>query len=179
MNSAFRQPKSSLPDLQWSVTTFPSSGSLRPLAEVRELVTVIRARTRATSVGERRSLRRYGPFEARTSPSENHHPANGYSENPSRSALANPELCQSELARKSSSFAFWLFRLILARSTAEVGSRTRRAGVETNGQYLNDCEVGRTSELCTGIGGKALQEPVWTELVRKLEAIQPVVPSNF
>ncbi|KAI5922020.1 putative short-chain dehydrogenase [Camillea tinctor] len=96
--------------------------------------------------------------------------------------IANPGLCHSELSREHPTFAFWLFRLLLARST-EVGSRTlvhaASAGPETHGQYLGDCTIHPPSSVVTAPDGKELQDRVWSELVKKLDSIKPGVTANL
>lgn len=58
----------------------------------------------------------------------------------------NPSWCKSQLMRESSSAALRFGERILARSTEE-GSRTLvhsiLSGEESNGQYLNNCQVTR------------------------------------
>lgn len=94
----------------------------------------------------------------------------------------NPGLCHSELARDTTSFGFWLMKLLLARST-EVGSRTLvHAGAQSedsHGHYLSDCEIAAPASFVTSKEGKEAQDHVWVELVKKLEAIKPSVTSNF
>ncbi|KAK1762903.1 putative short-chain dehydrogenase [Phialemonium atrogriseum] len=94
----------------------------------------------------------------------------------------NPGLCHSELARELDTWAFWLMKLILARST-EYGSRTLvhagAQGAESHGQYLSDCGIESPAPFVTSKEGKEVQDRVWAELVKKLEAIQPGVTSNF
>lgn len=94
----------------------------------------------------------------------------------------NPGLCHSELARDYPTFGFWLMKLLLARST-EVGSRTLvhagAQGADSHGQYLSDCEITAPASLVTSREGKEAQDRVWSELVKKLEAIKPDVTRNF
>lgn len=108
-----------------------------------------------------------------------HHPA---SEFPVTINIVNPGLCWSELARESTGWGFWLFRLIVARST-EVGSRTLvhagASGVETHGKYLSDCMIEEPSALVTDAAGKESQERIAAEVVKAIEAIQPGVSKNF
>ncbi|KAM4056195.1 short chain dehydrogenase [Hirsutella rhossiliensis] len=96
----------------------------------------------------------------------------------------NPGLCQSELARDVPGWAFWLRKLLLARST-EAGSRTLvhaaspAVAADSHGQYLSDCAVSAPAPLVTGAEGKEAQDRVWEELVAKLEAIRPGVMKNL
>ncbi|KAI0020481.1 putative short-chain dehydrogenase [Xylariomycetidae sp. FL0641] len=98
-----------------------------------------------------------------------------------QAVAVDPGLCWSDLARKATSWAFWL---VLARS-AEVGSRTlvhaggQGGAPRFHGQYPVDCRVGAPSEVCTGEGSGELQRRVWEELMVKLEAVQPGVTRNF
>ncbi|KAF1960496.1 retinol dehydrogenase 12 [Byssothecium circinans] len=108
-----------------------------------------------------------------------HHPA---SEFPVTVNTVNPGLCWSELAREATSWGFWFFRLIVARST-EVGSRTLvhagASGAETHGKYLSDCMIEEPSALVTDAAGKEGQERIASEVVKAIEAIQPGVSKNF
>ncbi|CAO2648463.1 Nn.00g077300.m01.CDS01 [Neocucurbitaria sp. VM-36] len=94
----------------------------------------------------------------------------------------NPGLCHSELGRDFPTIGFWLIKLILARST-EVGSRTlvhaASQGAESHGQYMSDCAVGTPAPFVTSEEGKCVQDRIWTELVKKLEAIKLGVMRNF
>lgn len=107
------------------------------------------------------------------------HPAPEY---PITVNCVNPGLCHSELARDHPTWAFWLFKLLIARST-EVGSRTlvdaAAQGPETHGKYLSECAIAEPSPVVTGEGGKEVQDRVWAELAKKLEAIKPGVTSNL
>ncbi|KAI0416774.1 putative short-chain dehydrogenase [Xylaria grammica] len=107
------------------------------------------------------------------------HPANEY---PVTVNIADPGLCHSELAREATSFGFWLFRQVLARTT-EVGSRTivhgGSADAVTHGRYLSSCAVEDPSELCLTPEGKELSRRIWSELETKLEATCPGVMRNF
>ncbi|KAH0592331.1 hypothetical protein MHUMG1_09944 [Metarhizium humberi] len=94
----------------------------------------------------------------------------------------NPGLCHSELGRDFPTLAFWLIKLVLARST-EVGSRTlvhaASQDAASHGQYMTDCGTGAPSAFVTSEEGKEVQERVWDELVLKLESIKPNCMSNF
>jgi NAD(P)-dependent dehydrogenase (short-subunit alcohol dehydrogenase family) len=96
--------------------------------------------------------------------------------------ILNPGLCHSELAREAGGWGFWLFKLLVARST-EVGSRTLvhagAAGVETHGKYLDDCEIAEPSALVTGDAGREAQRRVTAEVLREIERIQPGVSKNL
>ncbi|KAF2017036.1 putative short-chain dehydrogenase [Aaosphaeria arxii CBS 175.79] len=108
-----------------------------------------------------------------------HHPA---SEFPVTINVTNPGLCHSELSRDMNSWGFWLFKLIVARST-EVGSRTLLAGAlagpESHGEYLSDGYVEEPTELVTGKAGREAQARVATEIIRQIDSIVPGVSKNF
>jgi NAD(P)-dependent dehydrogenase (short-subunit alcohol dehydrogenase family) len=108
-----------------------------------------------------------------------HHPV---SEFPVNINILNPGLCWSELARDADGWGFWLFRLIVARST-EVGSRTLvhagASGAETHGKYLSDCMIEEPTALVTDAAGKESQERIATEVIKAIDAIQPSVSKNF
>ncbi|KAF2464992.1 short-chain dehydrogenase [Lindgomyces ingoldianus] len=93
----------------------------------------------------------------------------------------NPGLCHSELARDAG-LGLMLIKIILARST-EKGSRTlvhaASQGSETHGEYLSDCKVHEAAPIVTSEEGHVLQERVWDELSKKLEAIRPGVIANL
>lgn len=94
----------------------------------------------------------------------------------------NPGLCHSELGRDFPTVAFWLIKLVLARST-EVGSRTlvhaASQGAATHGKYLSDCHIKAPGAFVTSEEGRQAQSRVWDELAKKLEAIAPGVTNNF
>lgn len=94
----------------------------------------------------------------------------------------NPGLCQSELSRDRPTWAFWLLRLLIARTT-ECGSRTLvhagAQGAGSHGAYLSDCGIAAPSALVRREEGREAQDRVWDELVAKLEAIKPGVMKNF
>ncbi|USP75396.1 retinol dehydrogenase 12 [Curvularia clavata] len=96
--------------------------------------------------------------------------------------VVNPGMCWSGLARETTSWGFWLFRLAVARST-EVGSRTLvhagASGIEAHGQYLSDCRIEQPSELVTDAAGREVQERLMAEILREIEAIQPGVSKNL
>ncbi|KAF2133655.1 hypothetical protein P153DRAFT_363802 [Dothidotthia symphoricarpi CBS 119687] len=108
-----------------------------------------------------------------------HHPA---SEFPVTINIVNPGLCHSELAREANGWSFYLFKLIVARST-EVGSRTLvhagASGVETHGKYLSDCAIEEPSPLVTDKEGKESQDRIAAEVIKMIESIQPGVSKNF
>ncbi|KAH8702862.1 retinol dehydrogenase 12 [Phaeosphaeriaceae sp. PMI808] len=108
-----------------------------------------------------------------------HHPASKF---PVTINIANPGLCHSQLSREANSWGFWLFRLIVARST-EIGGRTLvhagASGVETHGKYLSDCMIEEPSALVTNAAGKESQERIAAEVVKAIEVIQPGVSKNF
>jgi NAD(P)-dependent dehydrogenase (short-subunit alcohol dehydrogenase family) len=98
-----------------------------------------------------------------------------------------PGFCHSELGRDVSGWAlwaFWLMKLVLARST-EVGSRTllhaSAAGEASHGKFLSSCEVWDVAPLVrrdeVERGGE-LQRRVWDEVMERLERIQPGIGGN-
>jgi NAD(P)-dependent dehydrogenase (short-subunit alcohol dehydrogenase family) len=94
----------------------------------------------------------------------------------------NPGLCESELGREVTAFAFRVIKFLLARST-EVGSRTLvnsgTQGADSHGAYLHDCQIADPASVVTSSDGKVAQDRVWSELVRKLEDIEPGCTGNF
>ncbi|RYP68165.1 hypothetical protein DL771_006815 [Monosporascus sp. 5C6A] len=76
---------------------------------------------------------------------------------------------------------FQVFLKLVGRS-AEEASRTlvhAAQGLEdTHGQYLDDCKVGSTSIFVRSEEGFKLQKRFWTELIEKLEAIEPGIAGN-
>ncbi|KFA60024.1 hypothetical protein S40285_08798 [Stachybotrys chlorohalonatus IBT 40285] len=91
--------------------------------------------------------------------------------------MVNPGLCHSALARDYG-WGFWLFKLILARST-EVGSRTLLAGASadasSHGAYMSDGVVAHdsVSAFVRSDEGKATQVKVWSQLRKILEEVVP------
>ena len=108
-----------------------------------------------------------------------HHPA---SEFPVTINIVNPGLCHSELARDANTWGFYLFKMVVARST-EVGSRTLvhagASGIETHGKYLSDCLIEEPSALVTDKAGRESQERIAAEVVKAIDAIEPGVSKNF
>lgn len=102
--------------------------------------------------------------------------------------FVNPGWCHSELVRemkenKIIGAIIALVMKIMARTT-EVGSRTlvhagTKAGKESHGKYLSDCQVTRCAKLVEGPEGPGLEDRVWKELSEKLEAIQPGILRNL
>jgi len=95
----------------------------------------------------------------------------------------NPGFCHSGLAREiDNDWGMWAMKKVLARTT-EVGGRTlvlsALAGKETHGEYMTDGVVAQTAPLVRSEDGKRAQERVWSELSRKLEAIQPGILENL
>ncbi|KAM7211844.1 hypothetical protein V8F06_012756 [Rhypophila decipiens] len=94
----------------------------------------------------------------------------------------NPGLCHSELGRDISGWGFTIIKAILARST-EVGSRTLMhagsAGIESHGQYLDDCEISKPGKFTLSAEGQDAQRRTYKELLEKLEGIKPGVTRNF
>ncbi|KAL6813123.1 hypothetical protein GGI42DRAFT_164534 [Trichoderma sp. SZMC 28013] len=97
--------------------------------------------------------------------------------------LVDPGLCKTELNHELSLFSrfqAWCLKVIMGRSPEE-GSRTLihgiAAGEESHGKYLTSCEI-REDHIpgwATNEAGQVLQKQVWTELLEKLEKIQPGV----
>lgn len=95
----------------------------------------------------------------------------------------NPGLCHSGLAHEiDQEWSMWIMKRLLARTT-EMGSRTlvhaALAGKETHGEYMSDGFVAKPSAFVRSDEGKKAQERVWSELSRKLEAIQPGILQNL
>ncbi|GKT62854.1 short-chain dehydrogenase/reductase family [Colletotrichum tofieldiae] len=107
------------------------------------------------------------------------HPASEY---PVTVNNVNPGFCHSELARDIDSWRMWLMKLFLARTT-EYGSRNLvyagSAGAESHGHYVSDCAVAEPSPFVRSKEGKEAQDRAWSELMQKLEAIQPGVTSKL
>lgn len=82
-----------------------------------------------------------------------------------------------ELARELG-FAMKVFQFLLARTT-EAGSRTlvhaATQGPETHGQYMSDCTIKQPSSFVLSKEGYEVQNRMWSELAKKLEAIKPGV----
>ncbi|KAI9817911.1 MAG: hypothetical protein M1832_004531 [Thelocarpon impressellum] len=108
------------------------------------------------------------------------------SDKPGRVVLncLNPGFCRTAIMREASGLqkAFIDFAKVPFSRSAEVGSRTlvaaAAAGVESHGQYLDDCRVGQVHGNVSGAQGQATQKRVWAELAAKLEEIQPGVLQN-
>ncbi|KAK1987686.1 short-chain dehydrogenase [Colletotrichum cereale] len=107
------------------------------------------------------------------------HPASEY---PVTINNVNPGFCHSELARDIDTWSMWLMKRLLARTT-EYGSRNLvyagSAGAESHGHYVSDCGVAKPSPFVRSKEGKEAQDRAWSELVQKLEAIQPGVMSKI
>ncbi|KAI0505890.1 NAD(P)-binding protein [Xylaria bambusicola] len=95
----------------------------------------------------------------------------------------SPGLYHSDLSREAKGLqkvAFGLVKTMLARTT-EQGSGTLVsagiAGLESHGQYLEDCKVAEPSEVATQ--NPDVGKCFWAELKAKLEEIQPGVTNNF
>jgi retinol dehydrogenase 12 len=96
--------------------------------------------------------------------------------------LVNPGLCHSALARELG-WRITIFKFFCARS-AEVGSRTEvhaaiEAGVESFGQYMDNCKVSQPSSFARSEEGKEAGRRIYEELMAKLEKIQPGVTANL
>ncbi|KAI1273029.1 short-chain dehydrogenase/reductase-like protein [Xylaria sp. FL0933] len=95
--------------------------------------------------------------------------------------IVDPGYCQSDLMRERP-FPFpvnhimGLLYWVLAR-TAEMGSRTyiaaARAGIESHGAYLEDCELSTPSAFVTSPVGQEAQNRVFHELTGILATIEP------
>ncbi|OPB45366.1 short-chain dehydrogenase/reductase [Trichoderma guizhouense] len=97
--------------------------------------------------------------------------------------LVDPGLCKTEFIHEQSAFTrfkAWCVKLIMGRSP-EMGSRTLIHGIaadeESHGKYLTACEIreDHIPEWVTNEAGQVLQKQIWTELLEKLEKIQPGV----
>ncbi|KAF3066171.1 Short chain dehydrogenase yanD [Trichoderma lentiforme] len=97
--------------------------------------------------------------------------------------VVDPGLCKTELNHELglfTRFKAWCAKLIMGRS-AEMGSRTLIHGIaaeeDSHGKYLTSCEIreDHIPEWATNEAGQVLQKQVWTELLEKLEKIQPGV----
>ncbi|UKZ82536.1 hypothetical protein TrVFT333_010325 [Trichoderma virens FT-333] len=97
--------------------------------------------------------------------------------------VVDPGLCKTELNHELSAFTrfkAWCAKLVMGRS-AEEGSRTLihgiAAGEDSHGKYLTSCEIreDHIPDWVTNESGKVLQKQIWTELLEKLETIQPGV----
>ncbi|KAH7372177.1 hypothetical protein BKA64DRAFT_587123 [Cadophora sp. MPI-SDFR-AT-0126] len=90
-----------------------------------------------------------------------------------------PGACKSDFHRENSSIGNIIQSILdaLIARTTEAGSRTLVAGIaageESHGAYMADCRVTKPGPMLLGSDGKALQEVLWYQLVRQLEAIQP------
>ncbi|KZO98825.1 NAD(P)-binding protein [Calocera viscosa TUFC12733] len=104
---------------------------------------------------------------------------------PSTSVLSvnsvNPGFCRSQLTRNFHSWGFWLYQLLLARST-EAGSRTLvHAAVSKDldgksGEYVESCFVSKPSVMVQSGRGKVIREKLWTETIEQLSLVDPEVP---
>ncbi|KAK8086485.1 hypothetical protein PG994_001459 [Apiospora phragmitis] len=95
----------------------------------------------------------------------------------------NPSFCKSNLAQESAdSRAYKLFEKALARSTEE-GSRVLvhglLAGLETNGQYLSNCQVETPRCQVTDKWGQRVQQRFVEELLGVLNQIQSDIALNI
>ncbi|KAL7934260.1 NAD(P)-binding protein [Trichoderma chlorosporum] len=100
--------------------------------------------------------------------------------------IVDPGLCKTELNHELSPltrFGAWCAKLVIGRN-AEVGSRTLIHGIasgeKSHGKYLTSCEIreDHIPEWATNESGQVLQNQIWTELVEKLEKIQPGVVTD-
>ncbi|WKT49331.1 Short-chain dehydrogenase/reductase SDR [Fusarium oxysporum f. sp. vasinfectum] len=91
----------------------------------------------------------------------------------------NPSYCKSGLLREKQEVAPPDF---MAR-TSEMGSRALVAGVlagqESNGQYMNNCQVRDPACHVTNKTGGKIQTALFEELLEKLENIAPGVSKNM
>ncbi|KAM0253355.1 hypothetical protein ACHAQJ_007306 [Trichoderma viride] len=97
--------------------------------------------------------------------------------------VVDPGLCKTALTRDLGFFQrlkSWFAKVAIGR-TPEMGSRTLlhgiAAGDESHGKYMTACEIreDHLPEWITDESGKVLQKQIWTELVERLEKIQPGV----
>lgn len=96
--------------------------------------------------------------------------------------LVNPGLVHSALAREAG-WKLAFFKLLFARST-EYGSRTEtyaalEAGIETNGGYLDDCQLKGLAPFVPSEEGTTVGKRIYEELMAKLEGIQPGISKNI
>ena len=96
--------------------------------------------------------------------------------------FVNPGLCKSELSRDSG-WGLTIMKLLFARTT-EQGSRTEvygaiEAGLDSHGQYLDDCRLGEVALLVTSEEGVKAQRRFYQELMGKLEEVQAGIGSNL
>ncbi|KZT62034.1 NAD(P)-binding protein [Calocera cornea HHB12733] len=93
----------------------------------------------------------------------------------------NPGLCRSQLARNFNSWGFWLYQLLLARTT-EVGSRTivhAAVGKDLDGktgQYVESCFVSQPSAMVRSERGKQIRDKLWKDTIEELSLVDPEVP---
>lgn len=94
----------------------------------------------------------------------------------------NPGFCHSSLTRDFQPIAY-IGKIAMRARTTEVGSRTlvhaAGAGRETYGQYLSNCEVALVGNFIRTKEGKEVQEMVWSEILGRLEEIEPGVSKNL
>ncbi|KAF2634563.1 putative short-chain dehydrogenase [Massarina eburnea CBS 473.64] len=94
----------------------------------------------------------------------------------------NPGFCHSSLTRDFAPIAYIGKILMRARST-EVGSRTlvhaASAGMESQGEYLSNCQVARVADWVKTEEGREWQGRVWEEVLGRLEGISPGVSGNI
>ncbi|RYP71039.1 hypothetical protein DL770_008178 [Monosporascus sp. CRB-9-2] len=99
-------------------------------------------------------------------------------------SILNPGTVVTEIDREGHGIRNALFQVFLklVGRNAEEASRTlvhaAQGLEETHGQYLDDCKVGSTSIFVRSEEGLELQKRFWTELIEKLEAIQPGIAGN-
>ncbi|KAL6866728.1 NAD(P)-binding protein [Trichoderma novae-zelandiae] len=100
--------------------------------------------------------------------------------------VVDPGFCKTGLNKELSLWTrakAWFAKLALGRS-AEMGSRTLvhavKAGEESHGKYLTSCEIreDHIPEWVTDEAGQAIQKQIWDELLGKLDAIEPGLPSR-
>jgi len=93
----------------------------------------------------------------------------------------NPGFCKSQLARNLRSWGFWVFTLLLARST-EAGSRTlvhAAVGADLDGKsgaYVEDCKLSEASTFVMSEKGKQAGDKLWEETIEQLSLVDPDVP---
>ncbi|KAL3294318.1 Short-chain dehydrogenase [Colletotrichum asianum] len=101
--------------------------------------------------------------------------------------LLNPGLCNTGLAkygRMTLRLQVWMMNAVIGR-TPEMGSRTilhsMFAGAESHGQYVSDCQIKDhwVPEWVKNESGQKFQNMVWTQLVTRLEQIEPRCMDNL
>lgn len=97
----------------------------------------------------------------------------------------NPGFCRTQLFRRMPfpfDYVVALGLLLLGR-TAEMGSRTlvvaAAAGEETQGKYMESCQLRDPSPYAMSEDGRKMGKKVYEELIEILEGIEPGVTGNI